>query len=82
MDTLGKVHRELALMPEWGERSFVSTARIPAGTRIDAYMGTARYQQDFTTPGRSIFLSGKGTQILFKDFDPQWVRKTRPLPGH
>ena len=76
MSTIGSVHRDLALLPEWGARTEVSVARIPAGTQVNAYIGQARAQQNW---GSGIYLQGQGIQIRFVDFDPRWIVETRPL---
>jgi hypothetical protein len=79
MATMGDVHRDLALMWNWGERTHVSVARIPAGTEVSGFIGAARAQENWRQ-GVSVFLPGEGTQIRFTNFDPRWVVETRKLP--
>lgn len=56
------------------ERNF-SRMRIPAGTKIEYAIGTAKEQAGATESS-----PGGGRQILFEQFDDAWVLDTRPLP--
>ena len=73
--TLDDVHQSLALLPEWGERTTVSVARIPKGTRVTYYVGQAMKQAD---DFGNVFRGG-GVQYRFMDFDPSWIVETREM---
>ncbi len=74
--TLGEVQDVLALPPGWGPRNAVSVARIPARTKIEYFLGTARKQTE-----NGVIFRGEGIQFRFKDFDPSWILETRVIPG-
>jgi hypothetical protein len=71
MPTVKDVMDKLALEPSWGNRDAASVAHVPAGTDVTVIHGEAKPQ--ITTPGG-------GQQYRFRDFDPRWIVKTRPLP--
>jgi len=75
MSTVDDVHQRLALLPEWGTRNTAQVAVIPRGTPSEFLYGRAAAQE-----GRGITYAGQGLQIRFRDFDPKWIRETRPLP--
>lgn len=75
--TVDEVMEGLALLPEWGDRSMVSVAKIPAGTEVKYAFGTAIEQTSRIT-GQTV--SGNGLQYLFEEFDPSWVLETRQIP--
>ena len=66
---------KMALLSEWGDRDYVSIAKVPAGTKIKYAEGTARPQSNDieTRPGN-------GIQLLFEKFYDGWVIETRQLP--
>lgn len=66
---------QLAILREWGERTHVSIARIPAGSYIEMTHGRARSQVSLNESR-----PGNGVQYYFHDFDPDWIRATRSLP--
>ncbi|MDG5493415.1 RHS repeat-associated core domain-containing protein [Niveispirillum sp. BGYR6] len=74
--TVDDVHQGLALPPEWGKREVTSVAKIPKGTDITAYIGTAKEQQS----NISGVFKGGATQLRFKDFDPSWIVESRRIP--
>ena len=76
MSTIGDVRGSLALPPGWGARDAVSVARIPSGTEVEYYLGSAAPQVD-----GGLRYTGNGLQMRFKNFDPSWVIQTRNIPG-
>ena len=74
--TMDDVHRRLALLPEWGERTSVRVARIPEGTEVEYLYGRAAPQ----VAEDGVAYAGHGQQFRFRDFDEQWIRETRQLP--
>ena len=58
----------LTLLPEWGERGYVSVAKIPAGTNVKYALGTAVKQRSPITGNTA---NGGGVQYLFSKFDPK-----------
>ena len=77
LSTVDAMREALALPPDWGPRDAVSVARIPAGTDVTYYEGTAVEQVSKQT---GEVYKGGGLQYRFKNFDPAWVTETRPLP--
>ena len=77
ISSVAELRKRLALPPEWGDRSAVSVARIPKGTEIEYYVGTAKEQ--ISRVDGAVFPGG-GTQYRFRDFDPAWITETRTLP--
>jgi hypothetical protein len=74
--TIGDMRQGLALPPGWGPRDAVSIARIPQGTEVEFFQGTALKQQE-----SNILFNGNGAQYRFRDFDPNWIIQTRKIPG-
>ena len=66
--TIDEVMDNLALLSMWGDRSMVSVAKVPAGTRVKHAIGTARKQINLET---NEIREGGGLQILFEEFNPE-----------
>ena len=66
--------QSLALLPEWGERNYVTLIRIPKGTDVAFYKGFAKFQ--FSRGTQEIYFGG-GIQYRFKYFDKNWIIKTK-----
>lgn len=66
---------KMALLTDWGPRTHVSFAYIPAGTKVKYAVGTAKAQKqgDESRPGN-------GIQYLFAQFDEAWITDTQKLP--
>uniref|UniRef100_UPI0040272690 RHS repeat-associated core domain-containing protein n=1 Tax=Agathobacter sp. TaxID=2021311 RepID=UPI0040272690 len=75
ISTVDDYMNRMALLSNWGARDNVSIAKIPAGTKIEYAIGTAKEQAGATESS-----PGGGRQILFEQFDDAWVLDTRPLP--
>ena len=75
ISTIDDYMNKMALLSEWGDRDYVSIAKVPAGTKIKYAEGTARPQSNDieTRPGN-------GIQLLFEKFYDGWVIETRQLP--
>jgi hypothetical protein len=73
--TVEDVRQRLALLPAWGERDAVRVAHIPQGTHVDYLYGRAAPQTE-----NGVVYAGGGEQLRFREFDPKWIRETRPLP--
>lgn len=74
--TVDSVRNGLALPPGWGPRDAVSVARIPKGTEVEFFHGTALKQSE-----NGAVFGGNGIQYRFKDFDSSWILDTRKIPG-
>lgn len=74
--TIDEYMNNMALLSEWGDRGTVSVSKIPAGTKVKYAIGTAREQANIVT---GEVRSGGGLQILFDEFDPNWVVQTREI---
>jgi hypothetical protein len=75
-NTVGDVRQGLALPPGWGPRDAVSVARIPNGTEVEFFQGTALKQTE-----NNVLFGGNGVQYRFKNFDPAWIVEIRKIPG-
>lgn len=89
----GGVLQRLALLPEWGARDGLSVIRVPEGASVHLTEGTAAAQlskstvtiagKEFALPNPLGSRVGGGPQVLFKEFDRDWVVWTgkAPWPG-
>lgn len=68
---------KMALLSEWGEREPVSVSKMSAGTKVKYAIGTVREQANIVT---GEVRNGGGLQMLFDEFDPNWVVQTRKIP--
>jgi hypothetical protein len=71
------VRDRLALLAEFGPRTHVTVARIPAGETFEALIGRAAPLRSKLTGEAA---AGGGVQLKFAQFDPRWIRETRALP--
>jgi hypothetical protein len=86
----GGLLQRLALVPEWGKRDGLSVIQVPAGTTVHMTEGTASLQvshkgvsvlgKDFRVPDPLHSKVGGGPQVLFKEFDRNWVVWTGKAP--
>jgi len=75
--TLGEVEEYAAILSRWGgKRTHVTVAKIPAGEPIRFLHGRAAPQTVFDP---FEFKVGGMVQYQFYDFDPKWIRGTKPL---
>lgn len=65
---------KLALSKDWGDRNTVKVARIKAGTEVTYAIGTAKEQLQISDPR-----PGGGVQLLFNEFDINWITEIRSL---
>jgi RHS repeat-associated protein len=70
------LNRLAILYPDWGPRTHVSIARIPAGEAIEFGFGFASAQVGKT----GAVANGGWAQFRFRDFDPSWVIYRDALP--
>lgn len=77
LGTIEEVMNDLALLSNWGERSHVSVAKIPAGVPVTFLHGRAARQINAAS---GEFRPGCGVQYRFLDFDPAWIVETRVIP--
>jgi hypothetical protein len=86
----GGALQRLALLKEWQPRTGASVIKVPAGTTVHMTEGTTSAQMSQHTlklgdlqvkvPRPTGFKVGGGTQVLFKDFDRNWVLWTGKAP--
>ena len=74
--TVDEYMDKLALSKDWGKRNIVKVARVKAGTKVKHAVGTAIEQDKISDPR-----PGGGVQILFSEFDINWITETRELPN-
>lgn len=74
--TIDDVRQGFALPPGWGPRDAVSVARIPRGTEVEFFRGTALPQVE-----SAAIYQGGGLQFRFRNFDQSWIIQTRKIPG-
>ena len=67
----------LALLSEWGDRTYISVARIPKATKVKHAIGTAIKQKSKQVVE---LRKGNGVQILFEEFNMNWVKATKEIP--
>jgi hypothetical protein len=77
LHTIDAVKDRFALLNEWGPRTHVSVAEIPAGTNVTFLHGRAILKEAELL---SELRPGGGIQYCFKDFDPSWVKSTLEVP--
>lgn len=77
--TMDEVLNYFALLSKWGERNWVTVARIPKGEQVKFLYGRAKVQQDLA---KVEVRQGGGVQYRFYDFDPNWVSQTLEIPGY
>ncbi|MBA3602478.1 MAG: hypothetical protein H0W50_02305 [Parachlamydiaceae bacterium] len=75
--TLEEVMNKAGLLTSFGERNFVSVARIPKGEQLTFLSGKAGKQIDAIT---GEIRPGGATQLRIKDFKAEWIRETKKLP--
>ncbi|BCN32372.1 hypothetical protein [Anaeromicropila herbilytica] len=75
ISTVEEYMDKLALSKDWGARDTVKVAKIPAGTEVKYAIGTAKAQNAIADPR-----PGGGLQLLFNEFDTDWVVSVRELP--
>ncbi|CAO4845856.1 MAG: hypothetical protein CNLJKLNK_01311 [Holosporales bacterium] len=76
MGTIEQVMDRLALLSEWGNRTHVSIAEIPAGEYVKFMHGRAiekSYQSEIRLGG--------GVQYCFEKFNESWIKMTKEIPG-
>jgi hypothetical protein len=86
----GGLMQRLALVPEWGTRDGLSVIHVPAGTTVHMTEGTASMQvshnaahlfgKEYRVPNPLHSKVGGGPQVLFKEFDRDWVVWTGKAP--
>lgn len=77
LPTVDQVMDKLALLSSWGERTYVTIAKIPAGERVKFLHGRAIGQ---ISKDSLELVKGGGVQYRFYDFDPKWILETKKLP--
>lgn len=66
---------KLALSKDWGARDIIKVRKIPKGTKVKYAVGTAKVQTKIVDPR-----PGGGLQLLFSEFDTDWIKEIRSLP--
>jgi hypothetical protein len=78
METIEEVMDRLALLSDWGARSHVSVAEIPAGVSVKFLHGRAALKNGIIDINES--RSGESIQYCFEIFDEAWIKASRELP--
>lgn len=74
ISTIDEYMNKMALSSEWGNRNVVKVARVSKGTNVTHAIGTAKAQTNIIDPR-----PGNGKQILFSEFDTDWVTEVRTI---
>ncbi len=78
ISTIDDYMDKMALLSEWGPRDNVSIAKVPAGTKVKYVIGTAKdIAKD--TLNNIEYRPGGGFQLLFEQFDEDWIIRTQKL---
>lgn len=76
LTTIDEACQHYALVwPDWGERNAISYLFIPKGTELTFIEGIAKAQLSQS----GIVFKGGGRQYRFRDFDTNWITKTKEL---
>ena len=78
-DTVERIMQACALLPNWGKRSHVTIAKIPAGEYVQFLHGHAAPQICSNGPMINV-AKGGGVQYRFINFNPAWILQTREIP--
>ncbi|MBQ4068115.1 MAG: hypothetical protein IJC76_02575, partial [Lachnospiraceae bacterium] len=74
ISTIDDYMDKMALLSDWGDRDYVSIAKVPSGTRVKFAIGTAKEQTSVIESRK-----GGGVQLLFEEFDESWIIDTRHM---
>jgi hypothetical protein len=78
LHTIEQVKDRLALLSDWGARSHVLVAEIPAGTNIKFLYGRAKSYACEINIGE--IRPGGGVQIAIEKFNPIWIKEIAKMP--